>query len=582
MRSSTISAAEQRPAGADVVRDHATNVLHLGTKAPSLRTMEKEMIALENHIEQETAEEKTSTTDMQSRTADDPKGLLPSSEISRKNGSAKVKSAQADMIESVKAHIASKGESRTVQNSDEVSEPQKAAGKAMAKTAGMPENGGVKSPAASSHILRQAPATSDITVPVNKAEPVSSPISTVADAHAVLRKKTSLSDTMAPSPSLESMEREVIELEKQIQRHMAAREQALVKVAAATSKCNPADAACGQAKDQIHWKISQDKYEQAAMKDILKQDRENSTQEGQALFHHYANQAEQLSGIRSLASLNNRTAALVREHIRAEHLSLRALRAAEDRLDRLKMAERRMLDAKQAALDRAAISRAQRHIKRETELMTGPRTPATAPAAPAQPQHHGDNQASAAPTHAPPPCRYNCESAAAAAAQLEPGASLGGAAGPAAVAAAYDVDAAVEGAPPPPPRSQQQQNPYTAQSLSAPFDSDAQASPGGGGSAVPSESAAPVGGIAVAPGAARVSAAAATVGSVGGDLSDEAYRRDFARAQTVEILRRKAFVQMEREQKAKVWRCCGSPSWGIGRREEDGGMRRGVGTAVIA
>ncbi len=506
--------------------------------------MEKEMIALENHIEQETAQEKSAVTDKKSRTTDDPERQTPSSEISKKIGSTKSDSA--------KSAIDSKGGS---QSSEKFSEPHIAAGKVMVKVANIPEHEKLKSPDVSSQVLRKASVESK--GPGNtldKAEAVSPPRSPEAHAHAIPRRKSSLSDDMAPSPSLESMEREVIELEKQIQRHMAAREQALVKVAAATSKCDPADASCGQAKDQIHWKISQDKYEQAAMKDILQQDRENSTEEGQALFHHYANQAEQLSGIRSLASLNNRTATLVREHIRAEHLSLRALRAAEDRLDRLKMAERRMLDAKQAALDHAAISRAQRHIKREIELMTGPRTPPTAPAAAAPPQHHGpgagENAATAAAVQ--PPCRYNCESSAAAAATLEPGAGGGAAAEPVAVAAAYDADAAVEGAPSPP--SQRQWNPYSAQSLSAsaPSDSDTQAALGDEASAEPTASAALGGGAAAAVGHAPASAVAATSGGVSGGLSDEAYRRDFAEAQAVEVLRRKAFVRMEQQQKAKV------------------------------
>ncbi len=513
--------------------------------------MESKMIALENHIEKENAQEK-SIVPLMPHTAD---GHMPSSEISKEIESAKI---------DIESHIGSG-------NVENIPEAHIAAGHVMVKEIITPEKEKLKPPIIFTHVIKKALVELTTTEHrVDKAEVPSTPIKLEMPRHAhtttAPTKKSSLSDAAAPSPSLESMEREVIELEKQIQRHMAAREQALAKVAVATSKCHPADAACGQAKDQIHWKISQDKYEQAAMKDILKQDRENSTQEGQALFHHYASQAEQLSGIRPLASLNNRTAALVREHIRAEHLSLRELRAAEDRLDRLKMAERRMLDAKQAALDRAAISRAQRHIKRETELMTGPREPRpAAPGAPVPLQHRGAGKASAAP----PSCRYNCEPAAAAAAQLEPGIGVGGAAGPAAVAAAYDADAAAEGASPPLP-SQQQRNPYAAQSLtdSAPLGSDAQAAPCAGSSTVASASAAPVEGAAAAP----ASAAAANGG--GGELSDEAYRRDFAQAQTVEVLRRKAFVLMEQQQKAKVGDC------GFGHHSDRREVGRGGGVVV--
>jgi hypothetical protein len=185
------------------------------------------------------------------------------------------------------------------------------------------------------------------------------------------KQKVSLADDSSSTPSLESMEREVIELEKQIQRHMAAREKALVRVSAATAKCGAADAACNQAHTEVNWKISKDKYEQAAMNDILKDDKKpNTEEEGQALFNRYASQAEQLSGLHSLQTLNNETTEMVHQHILAEHQSLHALRAAEQKLDSLKMAERKMQDAKQAEIVKAAISKTQQHMNQQLEKMS--------------------------------------------------------------------------------------------------------------------------------------------------------------------------------------------------------------------
>ena len=307
-------------------------------KALSLKTMEKEMIALEKHIELHMAEEKASLKSREeesSKNRGDPQNRI----ISKQYETA----VQVNPKSGV--DVASPKPLRAMS--------RKPASKTVVA--------GPRTDTSASKALKKTPSSIIKTVEAAKNSPTTKKA-----------KKSSLSGNDEPvAPSLKDMEREVIELEKQIQRHMVAREKALVKVAAATSKCNPADKECGHAHEQINWKLSKDKYEQAAMKDILKEDHQNSTEEGQELFAQYASQADQLSGLQSLANLNNETTTLVHQHILAEHESLHELREAEEKLDRLKIAERKMHEQQRAALDRAAISKAQEHMRSEVERMSG-------------------------------------------------------------------------------------------------------------------------------------------------------------------------------------------------------------------
>ena len=305
-------------------------------KQPSLKIMEQEMIALEQHIEQHMAEEKKSSS---------PPEISPT-HVNKKSSSAVAKQVKPGTTN----FEPYKTEEPGIQpNIDEPMIKKNKRIRTNAATLAMPES---SEPSAG---LRT-------NVPSHEK-------SSLSEVH--VKKSSLYDDGNSSTPSLASMEREVIELEKQIQRHMTARENALVRVAAATSNCDANDTACGQAHDQINWKVSQDKYEQAAMKDILQEDHENSTEEGQQLFAQYASQADQLSGIQSLADLNKETNTLVHQHILAEHESLHALREAENQLDQIKKAQRAMREKKRAALDKAAISLAQKHMNSEVERMSG-------------------------------------------------------------------------------------------------------------------------------------------------------------------------------------------------------------------
>ena len=83
------------------------------------------MIALENNIEQESAQEKTSITDMQSRTVDGFKRKMSSPENFKYSASTKTKS------ESAESDVESKGESKNGDKFD--------TGKEMAKIANKPD-----------------------------------------------------------------------------------------------------------------------------------------------------------------------------------------------------------------------------------------------------------------------------------------------------------------------------------------------------------------------------------------------------------------------------------------------------------
>jgi hypothetical protein len=169
------------------------------------------------------------------------------------------------------------------------------------------------------------------------------------------------------------MEREVIELEKQIQLHMSSRAGSLESALKVTAACASDGSDCKDANDQIKWKASQDKYEQGAMQAILKDDHEkaNSTQEGAALFQQYAAQADHLSGLHSLSALNEMSSKLVKLHAIAERESLNDLRQEEDRLSSLRMEDRRKQEMKQAEEQSAVISRTESHMASELARMNG-------------------------------------------------------------------------------------------------------------------------------------------------------------------------------------------------------------------
>ena len=191
------------------------------------------------------------------------------------------------------------------------------------------------------------------------------------------------SSDSSSSPTLSSMEREVVELERQIQRHMDKRSKSLDGAAEATSKCDPADDACADAHTQVKWKISQDKYEQAAMNDILRADttptnetdtastKQTSSQEGAALFQQYASKADQISGLKSFSTLDKLTSQLVHLHTVQERQSIQDLKEAEAKLHALRMDERKDSDAKHAARQSEVISSTERHVKEELAKMSG-------------------------------------------------------------------------------------------------------------------------------------------------------------------------------------------------------------------
>jgi hypothetical protein len=169
------------------------------------------------------------------------------------------------------------------------------------------------------------------------------------------------------------MEREVIELEKQIQLHMSSRADSLESALKTTAACASDNNDCKDANNQIRWKVSKDKYEQGAMQAILKNDdgKLNSTQTGVILFRQYAVQANRLSGLHSLSALNKESSKLVKLHDIAERESLEHLRQEEYRISSMRMKERREQEAKQAKEQRTVTARTESHMAAELARMNG-------------------------------------------------------------------------------------------------------------------------------------------------------------------------------------------------------------------
>ena len=212
-------------------------------------------------------------------------------------------------------------------------------------------------------------------VPFTEDDFIASPSShrvALVDAHVI-----STPPSQGASKSLLGMEREVLELEKQIQLHMSSREGSLVHALKVTDKCASTDADCNDAHDQLKWKVSQDQYEQGAMQAILKGEgkKVNSTKEGAALFKQYAAKADELSGLRSLSKLNQVSSNIVHEHTIQERANLEVLRREEEKLRSLRMEERRDRDAKQAETQSAVLSRTRAHMAQELARMNGAECP---------------------------------------------------------------------------------------------------------------------------------------------------------------------------------------------------------------
>eukprot|EP00292_Cryptomonas_paramecium_P008289 CAMPEP_0113687754 /NCGR_PEP_ID=MMETSP0038_2-20120614/16125_1 /TAXON_ID=2898 /ORGANISM="Cryptomonas paramecium" /LENGTH=284 /DNA_ID=CAMNT_0000608431 /DNA_START=170 /DNA_END=1021 /DNA_ORIENTATION=- /assembly_acc=CAM_ASM_000170 len=173
--------------------------------------------------------------------------------------------------------------------------------------------------------------------------------------------KTALEEAADKSPALSSQSmdelyREVQELEKQEKLAMATRAAALQKAMDTTSNCDAKDQPCAQAHLDVKWKSAKDKYEQAAFNDVIREEKERNTTtlEGEAEFKKISATADQLSGLKELKDLNNKSAAAVSLRAKEQRSTMSLLRKENKALEQIKQQEA-ALRAKNAAERQKAV-----------------------------------------------------------------------------------------------------------------------------------------------------------------------------------------------------------------------------------
>jgi hypothetical protein len=168
-----------------------------------------------------------------------------------------------------------------------------------------------------------------------------------------------------------SMEREIKELEKQEAKHFEARHKALEAAMKATSNCPPADTECQQAAEHVNWKMAKDKYEQAAMQDIMKEEKTKKDESaGMAMFEGYSKLADALSGVPQLKSLYNQTNTEEQSRSQKERSALTALKQADAELRQLEDAKIKLQHIEQEKKQKIADAKAAESLKQQLESAT--------------------------------------------------------------------------------------------------------------------------------------------------------------------------------------------------------------------
>ena len=166
-------------------------------------------------------------------------------------------------------------------------------------------------------------------------------------------------------PSYADLQREVKELEHEEKDHFNNRAKSLSRAMASADADMKADPPLANAKaiKNLKWKSAKDKYEQAAYKDIMDEEKEriqdSITEEGAEMFQQYEKKAQSLMGTDELNKLNNETAEAEQERSRKEKTALTALKSASHSLKKVDLeenAERQMRDEKKQQRANARIA----------------------------------------------------------------------------------------------------------------------------------------------------------------------------------------------------------------------------------
>jgi hypothetical protein len=160
-------------------------------------------------------------------------------------------------------------------------------------------------------------------------------------------------------------------LQQQEAKHFEARHKALEAAMKATSNCPPTDAACQQAAEHVNWKMAKDKYEQAAMQDIMKEEKTKKDESaGMAMFEGYSKLADALSGVPQLKSLYNQTNTEEESRSEKERSALTALKQADHELRQLEDAKIKLRHIEQEKKQQVADAKAAQSLKQQLDSST--------------------------------------------------------------------------------------------------------------------------------------------------------------------------------------------------------------------
>ena len=179
-----------------------------------------------------------------------------------------------------------------------------------------------------------------------------------------------INENVPESPTYSDLEREVAELEKEENQHFSERAKSMdTAMGSAVTDNNTAGV------KSLKWKNAKDKYEQAAYKDIMDEEKEriqdSITEEGAEMFQQYEKKAQSLMGTNELKKLQNSTE--IAEKVRSirEKSALITLKSANNALKRVEAAQ----DVAREEADKKRQERANEetaaHLEKSVERESG-------------------------------------------------------------------------------------------------------------------------------------------------------------------------------------------------------------------
>ena len=179
-----------------------------------------------------------------------------------------------------------------------------------------------------------------------------------------------INENVPDSPTYADLQREVNELEKEEKQHFNTRAASMAK--AMTTADTDGDKA---GLKNLKWKNAKDKYEQAAFKDIMDEEKERIkdtiTEQGAQMFQQYEQKAQSLMGTDELKELQNSTAVAEEKRSMAEKSALVALRSAHVQLKKVEAEEEAARDKEDKEKQERANAKIAAHLQAAVDRESG-------------------------------------------------------------------------------------------------------------------------------------------------------------------------------------------------------------------